>query len=604
MNQNVNPWVATIILSAFGALIAVAFWAYGEAAGIDGPSHMHRDPSGNIAILVHNRLVRHTAAGEFTRAYDLSALGVESMVGDFAFFSNGDLLIRRGKYDPGLLRGLAIYLRLTNTREPVAQSGQEGMFRCNLESATCSRFGSDALDFNETFHAYVDWRNDDVYIADTSRHVVRKFDRAGVPRGVQSDGLWYPNHIELFDDGVYVVNTNHHRIDVFDARAFGGGEAGSSSAALQGDSGSAQPNGIHDEPVTHPRRMNVVNPSTSKVGAPTTSFNVVPADAHLGDNVWPAFFARVGAGWWVNMMAYNMTHGRIVVFDAQWKFQRVLATPSHASPGALLALDNRVLISDARSDRVFQFDYDGNMLDDFDSPELRAVVGDVASLRSFYNGVVIATMVVFGAGIAAGVGVAVWQARRAVSANVLAEAALPQVSAEDPTVEWISPSGVQSYLFLIGGWIALVGAVPLLIVLPLAGYPISGILPLVPMAAGMIIAGISALMLRRARVGVRGNLVVLQDHRGRIAAGSGIQVHYTDSILSVGDVVVLIGNPAQRFFKDSDLERKVRPRLVNATRSSNGQMQEKMLRRGHPQFLFVFAAILMFVGMAAFDRLK
>lgn len=554
MDKNVNPWVATIILGVFGALIVVAFWANGEAAGIDEPSHMHRDPSGNLYILVHNLLLQHAAEGEFTRTHDLSELGVESMVGDFAFFSNGDVLIRRGKYDPGMLRGWAIFMRQANTRAAVTESEQEGMFRCNLESATCVRFGHDALDFNETFHAYIDWRNDDVYIADTSRHVVRKFDHTGAPRGGKHDGLWFPNDVELFDDGLYVANTNHHRIDVLDA-------------------------------------------SASRFGALLQSFDVVSTEAQLGRNIWPAYFARVGDRWWVNLMGNNMAKGNIVAFNSAWKFEQHIHLPGRVEPGAMLALANRVLVSDAKHDRIFQVGFDGKARDDFNSDGLRDVVGTLASQRAEFTRIYVGALVVFGLGFLLGVAVAVMQAEKASNtgpSNV--EVMPPQVIEDDPSITWLTRRRSTYALHVVAGGLGPITGISLLLVLLINGQSLSDTAPLVPFAVAIMSMGFAILAMRKARVGVRGEQLVLRSHRGLIIAGSGAQIRHTDFFIAIGDEAVALGHATQRIFNETEFENLVRPKLTNAIQITAGQMQMLMLRRWHPHSWLLGALLLMAVG--------
>jgi hypothetical protein len=110
MNQNVKPLTAFLIILTGICLISLIFWARGESLDVGGPDQMQLDPDGNVVIHISDKLYRLTPSLELQASYDLAEMGVDDLVGDFAFFSNGDMLIRKGKYNPGLLESISRYL--------------------------------------------------------------------------------------------------------------------------------------------------------------------------------------------------------------------------------------------------------------------------------------------------------------------------------------------------------------------------------------------------------------------------------------------------------------------------------------------------------------
>jgi hypothetical protein len=180
MNQNVNPVLAVFIIGVALTLLGGKFWAQQQALHVGGPDQMQYDPKGHLFIHVSDTLYELSPSGEWVQEYDLNNLGMAHLVGNFAFFSNGDLLIRRGKYNPGFLDGLLAFLRIRNTKPPISKDGYEGLVRCRLNTMQCTPFGNSGVDFDFAFHMNIDRESDTVYIADTSRHMLRKYDASVV----------------------------------------------------------------------------------------------------------------------------------------------------------------------------------------------------------------------------------------------------------------------------------------------------------------------------------------------------------------------------------------------------------------------------------------
>ena len=175
MNAKVHPLVAALVIAASVAAVALWAWASGRAASFGGPAELSLGPDGHSFIQIQHYLIEHDAEGAYVRTHDLSEMGVELVLGGHAFFSDGDVLLRRGEDPRSFLDNLRAYKRETNRNSIVPGSPDSGLSRCNLETQVCERFGASGIDFKAPFGAFIDWQTDEVYISDTTRHLLRKY---------------------------------------------------------------------------------------------------------------------------------------------------------------------------------------------------------------------------------------------------------------------------------------------------------------------------------------------------------------------------------------------------------------------------------------------
>ena len=96
MNSDVHPVVAALVLVMAGVAAGLWMWASGVAASFGGPAELRTGPNGHGFVQIQNYLVEHDSEGAFLRTHELDTLDVELFLGGFAFFSNGDTLLRRG----------------------------------------------------------------------------------------------------------------------------------------------------------------------------------------------------------------------------------------------------------------------------------------------------------------------------------------------------------------------------------------------------------------------------------------------------------------------------------------------------------------------------
>lgn len=338
MNSNVHPLVAALVILLTLVAVGVWMWGSGEAANIGGPAEIRVGPDGHLYIQIHNQLVEHDEDGEFLKTHDLADLGVDLFLGSYAFFSNGDILLRRGPDPRSFVDNIRAFQRKTNQLSLKPITPITGLYRCDLKSRSCTLFGTNPIDFKAAHGTFIDWDTDEVYISDTTRHVLRKYSADGEVLAGPVGGFRFPNQLMMFDKKLLIADTNHHVIRIVDAR------------------------------------------STS-FGRDLGRKDIVPAEASAARQTWPSHFARVGDEWWVNNMRNGMNEGGLYIFDQSWRYLRKATLPRGADPISIVALGGKVIVSDWNNDRVYRLSVAGNILPDLDSAGLNQIVTDARESR-------------------------------------------------------------------------------------------------------------------------------------------------------------------------------------------------------------------------------
>ena len=342
MNSEVNPVVAGIVVLT--AVMAAALWAWasGVAASFGGPASLTTGPNGHHFIAIQNYLVEHDGEGVYLRTHNLEAIGVDPLLGGFAFFADGDILVRRGVDPRSFLDNVRAYRRETNQHSIVPDEPGSGLYRCSLDNSNCTRFGEEGIDFKAAFSVFIDWQTDEVYISDTTRHLLRKYSAGGVLLAPPVGGFEFPNQLMLHDGSLLVADTNNHVI----------------------------------------RRL---DPRSSTFAELLDSQSVVPAAATIARQSWPSHFARVDATWWVNNMQTSMDYGGIYVFDDNWQYLRRIELPPEADPISLLPVGDEVWVGDWNNDLVRRFSAAGEPLPNLESMGLETILSQARQERLRYT---------------------------------------------------------------------------------------------------------------------------------------------------------------------------------------------------------------------------
>ena len=555
MNSEVHPIVVALVLFLTVVAIGIWMWGSGAATRIGGPAELRSGPNGHHYIQIQNYLVEHDEDGKFVATHDLGSLGVELFLGTYAFFSNGDILLRRGPDPRSFSDNVRAFQRQTNRSSTVPESADSGLFRCSLETSECTRFGSPGVDFKAAHGIHIDWRTDDVYVSDTTRHLLRKYSADGEEVAVTEATFKFPNQVLLHNERLYVADTNNHVI-------------------------------------------RVVESDTASYGSLIESRYVVPGAATLASQKWPSHFVRVGDDWWVNNMKTGMNLGGLYVFDSEWDFRRPVDLPNDADPISLLAVDDEVWVSDWNNDLVRRFSRDGRSLTPLESAGLEDILVRSRSERRQYEiysyGGIALVVFVLAALLVRGFAVSMNKDSRQ-EADASADAPMSSDGLlylePDPKALRRMRFATMAFGTLLLMLVATVGMI-------LLTYDIAekGVYLIVPVA-GLLLVFASIVWIQKANRGtairLEGDTLTLRDHLGRESSCSVHQVRYADSAIATRDAVVFLGRPMAWVYPRELVENELLPRLTNAEKINPLQMTRILIDLQHPQGV---VTILSFVG--------
>lgn len=558
LEMKIHPAIVVIVVALTAIAIATKFWADGQALSYSGPSQLLSDPQGRVYIQIQNQLLEHSAEGDFLRRHDLGELDVDTVIGSLAFFSDGDLLLRRGADKRSLGNKIAAYQRRTNTSDLEPEAPGAGLVRCNLETRTCRPFADPPIDIKSTFGADIDWRSDEVYISDTSRHTLRKYSRDGVELADPVDGFKFPNQLLLHDRHLFVADTNNHQI-------------------------------------------RIVDPASESFAQTIQSQQVAAQAGHAFGHRWPSQFARIGDEWWVNNMNNAMRNGGIYAFDEQWEYLRRIPLPEHADPVSILPFAGGALISDWDNDRVYRVSAAGTLLDDFESAGLEAVLAESRERRFFYSALSWMGIVLLAAVMLALIMKAIMSpARKAVAQRSDNARANNQF---DDALIWFEPDpkvvrNVRRSLKF--GGIALLALVLLTVYVVVRFGNLQVAAEIGSLIGGIVLVFAVIHWITRGAlataIGFEAGDLILRNHKGRESRCPVSAVMYNEVAIATADMAVLLGNHKSWLYDQTTVREQILPRLEAAQAIPPPQMRRLLMRLQRPQGL---ALMLVIVGLAA-----
>ena len=570
LDMKIHPAIAILVVALTVSAIGVKIWADGKATAIGGPAQLFRDPSGHLYIQIQNQLIEHDADGVFIRRHDLGALGVDTVIGAVRFFSDGDLLLRRGPDRRSLGNKIAAYRRAENRTSLTPDAPDAGLVRCDLGTRECVAFTRTAIDLKSTFGMFIDWETDDVLISDTSRHVLRKYSSDGIELAGPIGGFKFPNQLVLYDGKLFVADTNHHRIQI-------------------------------------------VDPANSSFGYAVESIDVVPEGARRRGELWPSHFARIGDEWWVNNMENDMRNGGVYAFDSRWNFKRRVSLPDEADPIAIMAFGEGALVSDWDNDRVHYIAASGEALADFTSRGLDAVIEESRSARLHYKALSWAGVLVLAPVLIGLLFKAVISPAPPVR-NAGPEFHSTASSASNELV-WFEPDPKAVRKVMLGLRVAglSIFAIGLVTVIVAFVYLRSGFVFLL---LGLVIAlpaihGLIYWLSRantRTAIGFQSDDIILRDHRNKESRCPIRKVAYDTTAIVSPDSAVFLGRPNMPLYDRIVLSEQILPRLAAARRVSAWQIQRMLWRQQYTQIfitlIIVAVAVTGFVAILAVESLN
>jgi len=549
MSQDVRPTTAISIILLAVCFLSMIFWARGESLSAGGPDQMQVNADGDLFIHIADKLYKLSPSLEFIDEYELTALGVYDLVGDFAFFSNGDILIRRGQYNPGLIESISRYLRKQQSTPPVAKHNNEGIYRCNLDSNECAPFGSKNLDFDSAFHLSIDVISDTVYVSDTGRHKLRKFDAQGNELAVIEDGYKFPNQNMLVNDELYVVDTNHHSIRVVetDTASFG--------------------NILESHSIVHPQ---------------------------LDKKIWPFSLATINNQWWVNSMAASMSHGTIAKYNENWEFIDRVALPVGADPIDFAVLQHQVIITDLQNIRIYQLNHDGELMNNSLPDEIVSKLALTQENQQYYKSLSNVFVGIFVIGLFFGIIVAIIQSRKESDPSTSMVSETLNINIDDPNIKWVdmNKQGVRTLKMLM--FAPILFLLIMIFIWTLDDNQSISIVPFILVSFAIISMPIFIFKSLSYRIGTLSNVLIIKKSNHVYTAAKDDNILFSDTHIMIGQLSLLFLRP-QPLFNTEQIVKEVMPLLKNATYIHPRKMNSLILKRQKPM---VIGIVLMLVFVA------
>ncbi|MEE9322516.1 MAG: hypothetical protein V3U76_18890 [Granulosicoccus sp.] len=339
--NNLSLSAILILVCVFGAPLIFSLWANTQKYQYDGAHSMGVDAHGRLHIQSGNELYRYGRDGIHLDTINLESMGVQDFVGDLTFFPNGELLLRKGNYDPGFLESIAILNRQKNLSSVESETDQ-GLFRCNLDTTECQRFGDGSIDFDRGYFSIRDSDDGSIFISDASRHTLYKFDNNGELLGKQESGFIFPNQMALSDGILFLVDTNNNVVKEIDKS----------------------------------------NASLGQTVNETAGFLTV---ADQSEFIWPYGLIQAGDYWWSIVLDNNMDQGAVYLFDRDWHYVKSLPLQADAHPSTLIEFAGTVLLTDIESSNIQRFDLDGLPIGTFADPVINQKLAANTELREHYD---------------------------------------------------------------------------------------------------------------------------------------------------------------------------------------------------------------------------
>ncbi len=518
MNKSVHPLVALGIVVFFGGVLAVKFWCDHQLLTMDRLMAIKLSPRQEIVVQLGSDLYVSDRDGNPIHQIALADIGVDDVVGDFGFFNNGDLLLVRDRGRLTVEEQLATVLRQPGQER---HSDKARLHRCSTLTRICQEFGPALPDFYRSFRLYIDPVDERVYLSDTSRHTLWLLDADGQVLATAA-GFHFPNQLLLRNGDLWVADTNHHTVrQVSAARESFGHELSTHSVRL-------------DPP-----------------------------------HIWPFALAVAGDHWWVMVAVNGMKDARVVRYDQGWRLTDSLELPARADPVALLSLDDRVLITDNRWFRIYQFDTAGNPMEDFAPAILADRLADLhqqAKTRQLTSWVFLG---IFIASLLAGFMFALrqhLQDRREQQAHPVATSPgeLPDQGM------WLEPQRsfhAAGYGMLAIGALLIVSAIVLGFMAWKTGRHLQVSLLLALTGLSFSLIAVPMWRFRRYRLGIFSERVELQLGEGRCERFSYEHIRWTPRHIVLGKQVIPLGDGRHvGLFSYKLLQQHLLPRLVPESR--------------------------------------
>jgi hypothetical protein len=423
MNQELSHKHIISILLPFAFLLIAYFWSYGKSTDVTHPLILKKTPWQTLVLPLSNGdIYEFTESGRLKRTIHSADFGIDNFIGDIQFLSTNEFIIYGGFKGTNTQDNLTAFARITpNT----AFNHQEGLWRCTIDIQQCSPFTHELPSIKQAFHLSHDLENDHIYLTNTSHHMLYRFDLNGdILAKSNEDELIFPNQIRIFDNQLWLADTNNKQINYYDL-----------------DKGSiATSKGFF--PISLNSQCGVRSNKN-----PLSMFETSPA-------CWPTSLAKVDNDLWVGVKDNAMENGEIHIYSQSGILKSKLdlsGLDAHYTPDpiSMVQINEHVIFSDLNNNGLYRYNLNHKQWLELPVTELDLVLKESLDNKIFYRGISHGVIIIFALLVSIGLVIGLKQSKQnkeEFEAVSVEDAILPQPKGMP---FWFSPSKISKY----GGWI-------------------------------------------------------------------------------------------------------------------------------------------------------
>lgn len=428
MNKELSHKQIVSILLPFTLLLISYFWAYGKSTDVIHPLILKKTPWQTLTLPLSNgHIYEFNEFGKLFRTIKAEDFGIQNYIGDIQFLSKKEFIIYGGFTGTTTTDNLEAFTRSTPNE---TYDQQQGLWRCSLDFFTCKPFTHELPSIKQAFHLSYDPENEHVYLTNTSHHMFYRFNLKGeILDKSNANDLHFPNQIRIFDQQIWLADTNHQQINYYDLN----------DGALDTSKGFI-PLSLPSQ-CTNGRSKNPLQLLTKEPGC------------------WPSSLAQVDNNIWVGVKNNNMEEGDIHIYSKSGTLKSKLdlselSLPYEPDPISFVQFNNNVIVSDLNNLALYSYNLANNTWDAYNTPEkIQTILNASLVTKSFYRNISHLIIAIFSLMILVGLYIGFKQEKahkkeHAISVD-LEDAILPQ---PEGMPFWFTPSTLgKHFLWIVVG---------------------------------------------------------------------------------------------------------------------------------------------------------
>ena len=365
MNKELSHKQIISILLPFTILLIAYFWSYGKSTDVTRPLILKETPWQTMAMPLSNGdIYEFNEEGRVLRTIHTSDFGITNFIGDIQFISRTEFIIYGGFNGASTKDNLTAYTRTTPTK---SFNQQEGLWRCLINEYKCVPFTHELPRISQAFHLSFDAKNKHIYLTNTAQHMFYRFNIEGeILDKSNSDDLKFPNQVRIFDQQVWLADTNNKQIKKYDLY----------------DGNLKSPIDTFSPVIDSQCQPSAPSSTLHKIN-PLRLFSNAPA-------CWPSSLANVDNNIWVGVKNNGMENGEVHIYSKNGQLNSKLdlsnlATPYAPDPISFTQINDHVIFSDLNNLALYSYDLNTKTWASFIVPEIDLILETSLAAKSFYR---------------------------------------------------------------------------------------------------------------------------------------------------------------------------------------------------------------------------